>query len=64
MIVTEQFLREMEVTEVLIEQHLPVTINADIINTYNCWKTVSVKQVANKEKMKSKLWSGSKTILL
>lgn len=47
MIVTEQFIWEMEVAEVLMEQHLPVKINADIINTYNCWKMVSMKQVAN-----------------
>lgn len=51
MIVTEQLIREMEVTEVLKEQQLAVTINLDIINTYNCWKMVSVKQVSNTEKM-------------
>lgn len=53
MIVTEQLIRETEVTKVLIEQHLPVNINVDIINTYNCWKTVSVQQVTSTEKMKS-----------
>lgn len=52
MIITEPPIREIDVTEVLIEQHLPVTINTDIINTYIYWKTVSVKQITNTEKKK------------
>jgi len=64
MIVTEQLIREMEVTKVLIEQHLPVTINADTINTYNCWKIVNVKQVTNTKKKNRNCGQGLKKPLL